>query len=364
MKNQGIILIFFLLTLSCEKNKEITINIPDNYFKNGVFVSVDPRLELLAVAQHFTSWADDHHTNLDFNYPDEVESYFSLFSNHAAITKCQELRNIGFTYDAPVNYILFHDNPPDLTRLVPYSDYLIGRSAGEENLNDFTDKLKTFSLETDFMSFYDDHRIFYDKMLTLIFNVLGDKNYIDLIEQYYGESKYRYTIIPVPLFDGGAYGVRVDLPEGQYVYHVMGPTGLKSNVPTFGSESGFKHLLLHEFSHSFVNHVTDIYINDINKSSILFEPIKEQMKNQAYNSWYVCVNEHLVRINVIRIRVISEGEGIKQDLLNFEKSKGFIYITQLDTLMQRYESNRSEFPKYEDFYPEIVNLFNVIAGIK
>ena len=118
---------------------------------------------------------------------------------------------------------------------------------------------------------------------------------------------------------------------------------------------------MHEFSHSFVNPLTEKNIDEVNKSSELFEPIKEKMKEQAYSSWYVCVNEHLVRINVIRMRIKSEGESIKDDLMEYEESRSFIYISQLDTLMQRYESNRSRYPTYEDFYPEIINLFNTLA---
>jgi len=363
MKN--ILLLFTLIVLlpGCKKDDPIIIDIPDDYFKNGVYVTIDPRMELLAVVQHFTTWANDHHTNLNFDYVNEVENYFSSFSQHPAINKCQELIDNGFTYDAPVNYILFHDYPPELRRMAPYSDYLTGRARGVTNLADFADKLRDFATKTGFMSFYDSCKTFYNETLTLAFNTLGNMNYIELMEDYYGDTKYKYIIIPTPLFDGGGYGPRVDLPEGQYVYNVLGPTRLNNGIPAFGKESDFKHILLHEFSHSFVNPLTEKNIDEVNKSSGLFEPIKEKMKEQAYSSWYVCVNEHLVRINVIRMRIKSEGESIKDDLMEYEKSRSFIYISQLDTLMQSYESNRSEYPTYEDFYPEIINLFNTLADL-
>ncbi len=361
MKKLLLLFILTIILLGCKKDDTIIIDIPDDYYKNGVYVTVDPRMELLSVVQHFTTWAGEHHTKLDFNYIDDVDSYFSSFANHSAVTKCEEMLNKGFTYDAPVNYILFHDYPPSLTLLSPYSDYLIGRASGVGNLNAFAEDLRDFALSSDFMSFYEDHKTFYDKVLTLVFNSLGDNNYIDLLEEYYGATKYKYIIVPTLLFDGGAYGPRVDLAEGQYVYHVPGPTGIKNGIPTFGSESDFKQILLHEFSHSFVNPVTEDNLNEINKSSELFNPIEQQMKDQAYSKWYVCVNEHLVRINVIRMRVQSEGEGVKEHLLDYEESLGFIYITQLDTLMQRYEANRTKYPTYVDFYPEIIKLFNTLC---
>jgi hypothetical protein len=358
--------LFFLFAASiilsgCKKDDTIIIDIPDNYYKNGVYVTVDPRMELLSVVQHFTTWADEHHTKLNFDYLDDVDYYFSSFANHSAVVKCQKMLNKGFTYDAPVNFMLFHDYPPSLNLLSPYSDYLIGRASGVGNLNEFAENLRDFALSSDFMSFYEDHKDFYDKVLTLVFNSLEDNNYIELLEDYYGEAKYKYIIVPTPLFDGGAYGVRVNVSEGQYVYHVPGPTGLKSGIPTFGCETDLKHVLLHEFSHSFVNPLTEKNIDEVNKYALLFEPIEEKMKEQAYSKWYVCVNEHLVRINVIRMRVLSESEGIKESLLDYEESLGFIYITQLDTLMQRYEANRTKYPTYEDFYPEIIRLFNALC---
>lgn len=110
-------------------------------------------------------------------------------------------------------------------------------------------------------------------------------NYIELIEDYYGEAKYKYIIIPTPLFDGSGYGPRVCLPEGEYVYNVLGPSNSNNGIPSFGRKDYFRHILLHEFSHSFVNPITEKNIEEINKSSKLFAPIEEAMKGHAYSNW-------------------------------------------------------------------------------
>lgn len=364
MKRVTYFTITLLLLFGCEKDDDIIISIPDDYYKNGVYVNVDSRMELLAIVQHFTTWADIRHTKYNFNYLDEIESYFSPFANNPAVIASQELTNIGFTYDAPPTYILFHNEPPELTQLTNYSDYLLNRARGEQNLIAFTEKLKDFSVKSDFVEFFNSHRNFYDKMLTVIFNNLGDTDYVSILEDYYGEEKYRYVIIATPLFHAGGYGPKIDYGEGQVVYDIIGPASVEDNIPTYGDESHFKHLLLHEFSHSFVNQITERYTYQINQSQVLFDPIKTQMAEQAYGNWETCVNEHLVRINVIRMSVRIDGEGVKESLLSAEKSKGFIYITELDSLMQRYESNRLEYPTYEDFYPEIIKLFNTLADIK
>jgi hypothetical protein len=37
----------------------ILIDVPDDNVKNGVYMAIDPRMELLAIVQHFTTWAGD-----------------------------------------------------------------------------------------------------------------------------------------------------------------------------------------------------------------------------------------------------------------------------------------------------------------
>jgi hypothetical protein len=61
-------IITVLLISGCEKDDDIIISVPDDFYKNGVYVNVDPRMELLAIVQHFTTWAAKRHTKYDFNY--------------------------------------------------------------------------------------------------------------------------------------------------------------------------------------------------------------------------------------------------------------------------------------------------------
>ena len=75
-------------------------------------------------------------------------------------------------------------------------------------------------------------------------------------------------------------------------------------------------------------------------------------------NWSTCVNEHLIRANVPRFTAQLQNEEAKQYKLNDEYNKGFIYIYGLDLLMQIYEENRSEYPAYPDFYPQILEYFD------
>jgi hypothetical protein len=121
------------------------------------------------------------------------------------------------------------------------------------------------------------------------------------------------------------------------------------------------YLPFHEFSHSFVNPLTEIHREQLGASENLFTSLSETMQDQAYTSWETCVNEHLVRVNVIRIISDVAGMGgymLENILLNQEKDRGFIYIQELNVLTKKYEENRNIYPAYSDFYTKILAFFN------
>ncbi|MCX6174642.1 MAG: DUF4932 domain-containing protein [Ignavibacteriales bacterium] len=358
------IFIIFFFFLSCSKDNIVDSNPIDQEedyaLPNppGLNLKVDPRMELLAVVQHFTTWASQRHTKFDIGYKHDIDNYFSNFSNHPAIQKSQALTNSNFTYDAPVAFVLYHSNPPEFTQITPYSDYLITRAGGESVLKDFADKLRAFAKDTDFMKFYNSKQKFYNHIQNDMIKTIGDTNYTKLLEDYYGEKKHSYNILPAPLFHTGGYGPQVENAEGLDVYNVAGPMAYANGSLSFGNKDYLLYILLHEFSHSFVNPVTTKYSAQINNSKALYEPIKTQMQAQAYSQWETCVNEHLVRTVVARLALKLRGEIYKNMVISQEMSSGFIYIQKLDTLMVEYENDRVKYPNFESFYPRIINLFN------
>ncbi len=353
--------ILYLLT-GCDTNavkpeeKESTVEL-----NSALKIHVDPRTELLAVIQHYTSWAKRRHTRMDFEYLDEVNKYFSAFAKHPAVTKSEELTNAIFNFDAPPTFVLYHSDPPEFEQIMPYSDYLIARAGGEDNLTDFANKMRDFAVDSDFMIFFNSHIDLYNKIRGDIVSAINDRDYIDIIEKYYDESKKSYNIIPTPLFRSGGYGPQVITPEGKEVYNICGTPFVDFGKPYYGYRENVLFIMLHEFSHSFVNPVTDEFLNEINKYSELFEPIRTEMERQSYGNWIVCVNEHLVRTNVARFYRSFEGESNKEAILRSEYNSGFIYIYEFDKLMAEYESNRETYITYKSFYPRFVELLKQLA---
>ncbi|MBN1301333.1 MAG: DUF4932 domain-containing protein [Melioribacteraceae bacterium] len=336
--------------------EEIQLNSP-------MIVKVDTRIELLSVVQHFTTWADRRHTKYESRYKEEVEKYFKKYSGHEAVRLSQELTDKGFTYDAPPNFVLYHSNPPDFNQETEYSDYLIARAGSGNKLESFANALRKFAQDTDFPAFIGSQKAYFIKIENDIKRTIGNKDYIQILEDYYGSCKNNYYITPASLFHAGGYGALVQSSEGEDVYNICGPLGSSKGIPDFGDESYFQYIMLHEFSHSFVNPVTEANVQEVYKYDELFEPIRDRMAAMAYGDWRTCVNEHLVRVNVARFFNSLEGVDKCNEILESEYQKGFIYIHGLNALMQSYEADRSSFPDYVSFYPEILKFLNQLNDI-
>ncbi len=358
-----VVLVVFLLP-SCtvdEDSHNIPVDIEEEQALENppdLNIIVDPRIELLAVVQHFTTWAEKNHTKFNTGYIHDIDDYFSKYQNHSAIQKSQSLTNSGFTFDAPVAFVLYHNNPPDFEQIVPYSNYLIIRAGGESNLKDFAEKLRAFAKETNFMKFFYDKKKFYNHLQNEIIRNVSDVNYIKILEDYYGEKKHSYNVIPAPLFHSGGYGPKVRNEDKEDVFNIIGPKSYSNGNLTFGNKEDILYIILHEFSHSFINDITEKYSVEINNSKKLYEPIKDKMQTQGYNNWQTCVNEHLVRTVVARLTLQLSGESYKNLIINKEINNGFIYIHKLDSLFENYENNRDVYPNLKSFYPRIIDLFN------
>lgn len=351
-----LIVLFDLLCTSCSEN-EIPEDPEPQTSSATLEIKVDNRIELLAVVQHFTTWAAKRHTKLDIAYKNEVEEYFAPYANHAAVQQYQDLIDDGFTYHIPPAYILCHSSLPALEQVHDYSPELINRGGSKHQLEQLAIALKDFAEESNFMGFWESHQSFYAQLENDIKSNLKDRKYAELLENYYGEYKQSYALLAAPLFHAGGYAATIEAEEGDLVYSIQGPLESEAGMPVYGDADWFKYVTLHEFSHAFVNPLTSSNWYQVKQSQDLYTPIQDEMAQMAYTNWFSCVNEHLVRVNVARFALALEGEAAKNEILESEFNKGFRYIYELDTFMEVYEKDRDNYKSYRDFYPEIIKCF-------
>jgi hypothetical protein len=87
------------------------------------------------------------------------------------------------------------------------------------------------------------------------------------------------------------------------------------------------------------------------------------MSNQAYSNWETTINEHIVRANTaVMIRSIL-GQTAYENELNRNRERGFKYIDDVVESILYYKENRDVYSTLEDYYPEIMKVFESLAGI-
>lgn len=327
-------------------------------------ITVDPRIELITAIQQQSDYL--RLTQFDFNYKDEMKEYFSKYKNHKAVKLFRKLSESGFSYDAPPNVMLYLSSTLSLKEDNTIPDHLTDRAQGKKELLEFIDELKDFSLEANFNKFYEKNNSFYQTMIDNVYKDIKDMGLIETLDNYYGMEVNSYNLILAPMLHAGGYGPKVEAENGLYdVYGIIGPQSViegndGNKIPNYSSQS-IQYLVWHEFSHSFINPITEKYISEVNQYSELFSKIEKQMSSQAYGDWETCVNEHIIRAITARFIYLDQGESAYNSIITFERANGFYYVPSLCESLAHYEINRDDYPTFESYYPELIKVFKELS---
>lgn len=329
-------------------------------------VTVDPRIELLSSIQVQSDYSIL--TALNFDYKQDVSDYFKDFSGHKAVKQFSKLANKGFNYDAPPAAMLYLTNPPQLMQKQDFSTYLTDRALGKKQLNAFISTLTAFCTDSSFADFYNMNISFYQEMVDEVYEDIIDLEIVDALDDYYGMEVNSYNLILAPMFHSGGFGPRIVGENGLLdIYGILGPDEVTTRedgttVPNYSSDA-ISYLAWHEFSHSFVNPLTEKNSDTINIYSKLFDKINNAMTAQAYGNWETCVNEHIVRAVTTRLAYIYKGEEAGNQALYKELGQSFYYIEPLCKSLEYYEQNRDIYPSFESYYPTLINVFKELSEL-
>lgn len=331
--------------------------------QHSVTVSIDPRIELLAVVQLLGGYGDRYGliNKYDSPYRRGVESHFAPYKEHPAVRMFAQMSASGFSFDAPAAAMLHLSDPPDLGVAVPFTDYLARRAGGKERLEELVERLRSFAHDTDFMAFFAAHNETFHEAVANVHKKIQGVDCVGGLQDYYGMQQHSYNLILVPLFRG-SYGSRIPRSDGAHdIYCVSEAMGVENGFAVFGSAERLNNIMWHEFGHSFVNPLTAKHRGHIARSSALYRPIAEQMKQQAYSSWENCVNEHIVRAVHIRLAGREIGKEAAARLRRHDRMRGFFYVDALCERLKEYENQRNKYPTMEAFYPRLVDVFRGLS---
>jgi hypothetical protein len=178
--------------------------------------------------------------------------------------------------------------------------------------------------------------MWYVRALEEINKIKPENKWIEALEDFYEQQFLEYKIVPsLTFWSGPGFGFSKSEERGAKAYFVLGPF---TDDFRFDAEDRLKTLAIHEFGHSFVNHLLEVACSDlIDETRLLFDPISEAMGPQGYNEWNTCVNEHFVRAGEVLIPELMGNMSMSKSALKWNvEGREFIYLPFIVDRLRTY----------------------------
>ena len=329
---------------------------------NQITIGVFPQVELISIVQTISKYPTVFGflmANDTSSYRTEVFAHFDNYKNHPAVLMFNRLslqaRMLNFS--APSNIMLYTNETLDLRTDIEIEDFVIERAGGVDSLRLFLKLLKDFTVQSSFNKFFQDHSDFYLTITESTIQNMGPINYISELENFYGKTQKSYNIILVTLYNSVGFGNSLIFPnEERDIYNTMGPKKVINYVPFFGDENSLKYMIRHEFSHPFINPLTEKYWDYIKDYYHNYDSIPQIARKNVCGDWQECVNEFIIRAITTQI-AYNESVDIGSQSYNRELARGVSYLDKLMDKIKLYESSRDKYSTFESFYPIILDAF-------
>ncbi len=323
----------------------------------------DERIELLGIICNLAGLEEYNH-GWGRDYINDVDSLFASYSAHPAVKMMQRLnRENGIGYDAPMQFALNLAKRND--RFIVINDSIEQRWNGVD-LQAVADTVTGFYNDTRFGTFFNAHKSFYQSRCSQ-FNdkVLAFFNR-GWYTRFYGCEPAEDFNVLIGFLNGGCnYGPSLDFNDRpRQVFAIMGYVMRRDSLTSYEAQPDvYREILVHEFNHSFINHLIDHpqaeFVQAMEAPGLGVKNLSETvMTMQAYSDWMSIINESIVRAAVV-CYLIDNGT-VAEDIRNAIRSEiqqGFVWMPELVQKLKEYKAHRDKYPTFEDFYPQIIRFF-------
>ena len=324
-------------------------------------IKVDPRVELLSLIFRLAGNPEYNQARVD-SYAQDAEKQFGDFRGHPVVALATQLcGKQGVSYDACMGMAVHLTDPGDLqfrTPLVPWPESLDRRWTVKSGSN-FLAATRQFVQDTGFNVFIAKHRPLYQTTENRLKQLLDRQAHLEWFRDFFGERpSAAFTVIPGMLNGGSCYGAHFRTAEGrEELFCMLGVWQTDSQgLPEF--TSGMLGTVVHEFAHSYANSLIDRHWDQLRApAQILYQPVAQKMRSQAYGEPATLLRESLVRACGVRYARQYEGTKAASEAIRLEKSRGFLWMEELSNLLGDYEAHRARYPTFEAFAPRLVAFF-------
>lgn len=286
---------------------------------------------------------------------DRIKLKFEKFKNHRTINLFNQIidKHKYFNYDAPVTLFLSLDDNLKCSNL---NDYLYIDILNKDNMiYDFIESLNDFSIDINFYDYYKSNKEEYMLVIDELYKKHDSNNVIVFLNKFFKNDKKELIVNAIPFNSMSNYSSNL----GNKVYSNIGITQFSKEDNLYKDwewHNGDMALVsLHEFCHSYVNPLTDKYLNDDNLDFIVDEP----MKKFGYDDYKTVINENIVRSIVLFYENIYLKERF-DEYYKRELNLGFKIVSKFLEILDKID-NYDDFVKF--YISEIINVLNKIKNI-
>jgi hypothetical protein len=337
-------------------------------YNSGIKISIDPRIEFITIVFSMTRWGtmiDDMLNYLKYNYKDytyyhEFDKKFYPFKNYPAVLLADSLVAFHhFKWNTIPDYILFHDNPPELKQLRQYDSAIVYRAGSLDNLNRLTRELRDFATKSDFTGFYLSHLDFYKSLVKEIASKFNASRSVQTVEDFFGWKLKSYSIILAPcMHPMGGFGIQIPDDNNYRGIFIKRVEGIQDSKPYFGDVKTICDYALHEFGHSFVNPTTEKYTKEINALKPVYKEIEDSLKYNVTHDWLIKFDEQLLESFRVYIdQMAGDSLEVEKSIRHLENTEGLYLTRQVAGLYKYYAEHRDRYPTFDLFYPEIIKTY-------
>ena len=323
-------------------------------------VAVDPRVELLAVVLKLSGYGELHQGRINEEpspYLAAVDRRFGQYAQHEAV-RYFRTANRAIAGDLPVHLVLHLSEPPGLALRTPFPPALVARAGGPSALKPYVEALRAFARDTAFADFFRSQRPSHAASAAAPRKTMRLARLVRTLESYFGVRQRGYHVVLAPLLKTVAFGPRVAWKNGELeTYCVFPAAGVRNDRIRFREGAPARSLLLHEFSHSFVNPLVAERRRQIDESASLMRRIRYKTGATYGAEWEICVCEHIVRAVTTRLAALDGGEQQARHERRLHERQGFIFLRDVCARLEEYEKNRDLYPSFKDFLPELLDVF-------
>lgn len=323
---------------------------------NGLSFRIDPRIELFnIIAMQFGHNGMSLH-NLE--YKRHCLEYFAAFRNHPAPEILKKTWSNGWGVDDPIFFLLHLDR--DFKLKDGLHPDIISRGGGREQLQQLASAMRDYAELSGFYQYFNEIKAsYYEQILDNTRFHFEQVALIPVMESYYGEKASSYTIVLNLLGAYGNFGTSIPSANGKDLYAVIEPVSNMGTLPGFYPSPQIVDLILHEFTHGFINDHLIPFQPGIQELSHLYPPLQAVMEAQGYHNWSSSFNEHLVRSLTTRLAAELFDPVIADHVyLRLLYARRFQYASSIIPLLKSYERQRKTYPRFKDFLPSLLESFS------